>query len=208
MSKTYKICEVTVTIPSLGTATTDGFGNQIKHGDECRVQLYAALPDRRPGMPFEGFVVGAIYFTGYTESPFKRVQKILMPDGYKLIALCVDERGIPVSWDSLPVQFVGGLISLKDADDTVRVSVGKIHCAEPFSISSGEVFIKDAVIGNAIVSANYNVKLNIKNYGKEHAAGMAVGVEGDQNKVVFEADRFAVVKNAESVIKNGLTPRP
>lgn len=55
MFQTYQICEVTVTLPSLGTITTVGFGNQIKHGDGCRVQLYAAQPERRSGIPFEWF---------------------------------------------------------------------------------------------------------------------------------------------------------
>lgn len=127
-----------------------------------------------------------------------------MPDGYKLVALRVDDDGVPTSWDSLPVQFVGGLISLNDADGAIGAKIGKIDGAEPFSIRGGRVCIKDAVIGNSIVSASYNVKLNINNDGKEHTAGVAVGVEGDHSKVIFEADHFAVVQNAESVIRNAI----
>lgn len=205
MSKTYNICEVTVTIPSLGTITTDGAGNQIKRGDKCRVHLYAVKPDWHSGTTFEGFNVGAITFTGYTESPFKRSQKIMMPDGYKLVALRVDDDGMPTSWDSLPVQFVGGLISLKDADGAVRARTGNIHSAEPFSISlDGQVFVTDAKIGNGVLSTDYSVKLNIYNDGKWHAAGMTVGVEYVQGKVMLEADRFAVVQTAESVIRNAI----
>lgn len=127
MSNTYQICEVTVTLPSLGTITTDVSGNQIKHGDKCRVCLYAVQPDWRSGRTFEGFTVGWLTYEGYSESPFKRSQKIIMPEGYKLIALRVDERGIPTSLDSLPVQFVFGFISsLKDTRDIARVSIGKI----------------------------------------------------------------------------------
>lgn len=110
MSQTYKIREVTVTLPSLGTITTDGAGNKVKSGDKCRVQLYAVKPDTLSGIPFDGYVVGAISFTGFTESPFKRPQKILMPDGYKLVALRVDDDGVPTSWESLPVHFSGGYI--------------------------------------------------------------------------------------------------
>lgn len=167
MSKTYNICEVTVTIPSLGTITTDGAGNQIKRGDKCRVHLYAVKPDWHSRAIFGGFNVGVITFTGYTESPFKRSQKIMMPDGYKLVALRVDDDGMPTSWDSLPVQFVGGLISLNDADGAIRAKIGKID-------------------------------------GAEHAAGMAVGVEGDQSKVVFEADRFKVHDAVQSIIGNAV----
>lgn len=156
MSNTYQICEVTVTLPSLGTITTDVSGNQIKHGDKCRVYLYAVQPDWRSGGTFEGFTVGWLTYEGYSESPFNRSQKIIMPDGYKLIALRVDERGIPTSWDSLPVQFVGGFISsLKDTRDTARVSVGKI--------------------------------------------------DGDQRKIEFKAERFAITENVGKCIDNAAT---
>lgn len=110
MSQTYQICEVMVTLPSLGTITTDGPGNQIKHGDKCRVHLYAVKPDWRSGGIFEGFIVGWFTYHGYSEEPHKRSQKIMMPDGFKLIALSVDEYGIPTSWDSLPVYFTGGYL--------------------------------------------------------------------------------------------------
>ncbi|EFN8837699.1 hypothetical protein D6914_09865 [Escherichia coli] len=136
MSQTYQICEVVVTLPSLGTITTDGPGNQIKHGDKCRVHLYAVKPDWRSGGTFEGFIVGWLTHEGHSESPFKNRQKIIMPGGYKLIALSVDERGIPVSWDSLPVMFVGGFITVKDGDDNVRVRIGKIDGIENAVVSS------------------------------------------------------------------------
>lgn len=74
----------------------------------------------------------------------------------------------------------------------------------PFALKDGQVFIKDAVIGNGIVSANYSVTLNVAGKGKPHAAGMAVGVEGDQSKVVFMVDRFHVCEAAESIIGNAV----
>ncbi len=74
----------------------------------------------------------------------------------------------------------------------------------PFALKDGQVFIKDAVIGNGIVSANYSVTLNVAGKGKPHAAGMAVGVEGDQSKVVFEADRFKVHDAVQSIVGNAV----
>lgn len=74
----------------------------------------------------------------------------------------------------------------------------------PFSLKDGQVFIKDAVIGNGIVSANYSVTLNVAGKGKPHAAGMAVGVEGGQSKVVFEADRFKVHDAVQSIVGNAV----
>ncbi|HCJ6305586.1 phage tail tip fiber protein [Enterobacter hormaechei] len=73
-----------------------------------------------------------------------------------------------------------------------------------FVDKSGQAYIHKALIGDGVLSTGYNVKLNINNDGKEHAAGMAVGVEGDHSKVIFEADHFAVVQNAESVIRNAI----
>lgn len=72
------------------------------------------------------------------------------------------------------------------------------------AVNDGKVFIKDAVIGYCIVSANYNVKLNIHNDGKEHATGMAVGVEGGQGKIEFKADRFKVNEAVSAIIKNAV----
>ncbi|NGF41370.1 phage tail tip fiber protein [Enterobacter hormaechei] len=71
-------------------------------------------------------------------------------------------------------------------------------------VKEGEVFIKDAFIGSGIVSANYNVKLNINNVGKLHEAGMILGVEDGQSNVEFMADRYTVHEAASSIIENAV----
>ncbi|HDT3543607.1 TPA: DUF1983 domain-containing protein [Enterobacter hormaechei subsp. steigerwaltii] len=111
-----------------------------------------------------------------------------MPNGYELVALRVGECGRPMTWESLPVVF----------------SDAPLSDSEPFTVKNGEVFIKEVVIGDGIVSAKYNMKFNINNDGKEHAAGMTVGVEGDQSKVEFLADRFKVHEAASSIIENAV----
>lgn len=58
-----------------------------------------------------------------------------------------------------------------------------------FVDKAGQAYIHKALIGDGILSTNYSVKMNIRNDGKEHAAGMTVGVEDGQRKVVFESDR-------------------
>ena len=68
-----------------------------------------------------------------------------------------------------------------------------IHC---------QVHITDTMIGDAAVSANYSVKMNVNHGGKLHVAGMAGCIEGDQRKVVFEADRFKVNEAAQSASNN------
>ncbi|MCI1898186.1 MAG: DUF1983 domain-containing protein [Enterobacter sp.] len=89
---------------------------------------------------------------------------------------------------------------------------GYIRCCCPiegigwgwFVDKSGQAYIHKALIGDGVLSTSYNVKLNVADKGKKHAASMTVAVEGDQSKVVFKADRFAVVQNAESVIRNAI----
>lgn len=207
MSQTYQVCEVIVTLPSLGTITTDGAGNRIEHGDKCRVHLYAVKPDWHSGTIFEGFNVGAITFTGYTDSPFKRSQKIMVPDGYKVVALQVDDDGVPTSWYSLPVNFSGGYIgSPVDEPGEETRNHGSVEGLEWgwFVDKAGQAYIHKALIGDGVLSTDYSVKLNINNNGKEYAAGMSVGVEDGQGKIDFKADRFYVHKPALSIIENAV----
>jgi|GEM_PF-508460 len=72
----------------------------------------------------------------------------------------------------------------------------------PFTIKDGEVFIKDAFIGNGITSANWSMKVNTDENGRRYAAGMGVAVEDGKEQVAFKADRFAVTAAAQSIIEN------
>lgn len=61
-----------------------------------------------------------------------------------------------------------------------------------FVDKTGKAYINEALIGDGKLSANYSVKMGA-NYGeKQHSASMAIGVEGEQPKVVFKADQFKV----------------
>lgn len=71
-------------------------------------------------------------------------------------------------------------------------------------INNGQVFITDAKISDGVLSTNYNVKLNDADKGKPHEAGMTLGIEGDQSKVVFKADRFHVHEADPSIIENAV----
>ncbi|EOV9557456.1 hypothetical protein ACN5LW_002512 [Cronobacter turicensis] len=186
MSLTYQICEVTVTLPSLGAITTDGPGNQIKHGDKCRMDLYAVKSDWRSGSSFEGFIVGWLTFEGYCETPFKRSKKIMMPAGYKLVALMVDEYGMPKSWDSLPVQFSGGPI-----DTLVDALIGN-------GVGSGWR------ITNSIASHNFVPKKGINDYCQHNAADMIIGEEDGESRVKILAEKFAAAANTQSALEAAL----
>lgn len=189
MVNTYKIREVTVTIPKIGIISSDKEGNEFKCGEIYHINLFAMRPGwQTRTSDFDGLIVGRLDFSGYTESPYSRTQKIIMPNGYELVALRVGECGRPMIWESLPVVF----------------SDAPLSDSEPFTVKNGEVFIKEVVIGDGIVSAKYNMKFNINNDGKEHAAGMTVGVEGDQSKVEFKADRYKVHEAVSSIIGNAV----
>ncbi|WMA77356.1 DUF1983 domain-containing protein [Enterobacter hormaechei] len=72
-------------------------------------------------------------------------------------------------------------------------------------INNGQVFITDAKISDGVLSTNYNVKLNDADKGKPHEAGMTLGIEGDQSKVEFMADRYKVHEAAQSASNNEKT---
>ncbi|HDR2791265.1 TPA: DUF1983 domain-containing protein [Enterobacter asburiae] len=69
-------------------------------------------------------------------------------------------------------------------------------------INNGEVFVTDAKIDDAVLSKSYSVKLNVAGKGKPHEAGMTLGVEGENSKVEFLADRYKVNEAAQSASNN------
>ncbi|HDF8568299.1 TPA: DUF1983 domain-containing protein [Enterobacter hormaechei subsp. hoffmannii] len=71
-------------------------------------------------------------------------------------------------------------------------------------INNGQGFITDAKISDRLLSTNYSVKLNVAGKGKPHEAGMTLGIEGDQSKVEFLADRYKVHEAASSIIENAV----
>lgn len=72
-------------------------------------------------------------------------------------------------------------------------------------INNGEVFVTDAKIDDAVLSKSYSVKLNVAGKGKPHEAGMTIGVEGENSKVEFLADRYKVHEAAQSASNNEKT---
>lgn len=75
-------------------------------------------------------------------------------------------------------------------------------------INNGQVFITDAKISDRLLSTNYNVKLNDADKGKPHEAGMTLGIEGDQSKVEFLADRYKVHEAASSTLGSAIVTNP
>lgn len=102
--------------------------------------------------------------------------------------------------------------AIDDLDDKIRNSDAFKVLKDGWSfeksgvliINNGEVFVTDAKIDDAVLSKSYIVKLNVAGKGKPHEAGMTLGIEGDQSKVVFKADRFHVHEAASSIIENAV----
>ncbi|WP_053116123.1 hypothetical protein [Franconibacter pulveris] len=66
--------------------------------------------------------------------------------------------------------------------------------ASPFAVDKGKVFINSAYVGNGVSTANWGVKINADESGKQHAAGMSVGVRTEQ--VAFHAAEDDGLKRA------------
>lgn len=93
-------------------------------------------------------------------------------------------------------------ISSVNTDEILQALQEDIRSSKTFELLNGGRFIKDAHIGDGLVSANFSVKMDLNQCGKQHVAGMAACVEGDQRKVVFETDRFKVNEAAQSASNN------
>lgn len=93
-------------------------------------------------------------------------------------------------------------ISSADTDEILQALQEDIRNSKTFKVLNGECFIKNAYISDGIVSANYSLKMNVNHGGKLHVAGMAICVEDDQRKVVFEADNFKAHEAAQSTSNN------
>ncbi|HDC4420861.1 phage tail tip fiber protein [Enterobacter hormaechei] len=89
-------------------------------------------------------------------------------------------------------------ISSADTDEILQ-ALDAIRSSKTFELLNGWRFIKDSHIGDGLVSANFSVKMDLNQCGKQHPAGMSIGVEGAQRQVVFEADRFKVQETAEPI---------
>ena len=64
----------------------------------------------------------------------------------------------------------------------------------PFAIKDGEVFIKDAFIGNGITTADWSMKVNTDENGHRYAAGVGIAVNSKATKIRLTDDmREAVI---------------
>ncbi|WP_313123840.1 DUF1983 domain-containing protein [Pseudescherichia sp.] len=223
MSNTYQVAEVSVTLPAIGTVSRDDYGNEVKCGAKCRVHLHAVHPDwRKQGSVFDGFLVGSVLTCGYTDMPTHHTRRILMPDGYKLVALSVDEGGMPKSWDSLPVCFVGGFIEngrRYEVGMGVAVEDGKEQVAfkaDRFAVTAAAQSIIEnaqAIMTNASITATElkprlsdEMRDAVIDAIRESDVFKALQASQDAQASALVAMQQAIEQTATDAIRNAMKP--
>ncbi|WP_193216253.1 phage tail tip fiber protein [Buttiauxella massiliensis] len=219
MKNTHQISRVKVALPPMGIVTHDDQGNAIRLGEEYRVHLYAVKSGWEQRGTFDGFMVGCVVGSGSSSSEYNITRDVIVPDGHMIIALRIGDNNQPVSWESLPVEFVGG------------------YLPEPDAVGFDTSFLGEDSASSKL-SSGHTIKVGTDKVGKQYAAGMSVGVGAaatktrlsddmrdavidavresrlfaeliPQKEVSFQADRFTVtsgeVKIAGAIIGNALT---
>ena len=238
MKNTYQISRVKVALPPLGKVTHDDQGNAIRLAEEYRVHLYAVKPGWEQRGTIDGFMVGCAVGAGNSSGEYNITRDVIVPDGHKIIALRIGDNNLPVSWESLPVEFAGGVLSFIGSDFKTMVAFS-FGASE--SVMGGDYApetLMPAKKADGQVSAPYSLRVKNDLGGKQYAASMAVAVESaatktrlsddmrdavidairesklfaelmPQSKVEFQADHFAVTSGevtiADAIIGNALS---
>lgn len=181
MKSTYQMMNALVTLPPVGVSVKDGEGNTRKSGSELRARICAVAPGWcSPHLRYilpEPIVLSEFSRGGYSEKPWVASEQIMVPDGYLIIAMLVDEKGKPLNDELLPVE----LEELPNNDWALNKS-------GPCCISSGEVFIN-----NAFISAS-----TLKQPSADSSHTLSINIEGIL-KNVMENTAKAMEKQVEAM---------
>lgn len=194
MKSTYQMMNALVTLPPVGVSVKDGEGNTRKSGSELRARICAVAPGwcspyLRYILP-EPIVLSEFSRGGYSEKPWVASEQIMVPDGYLIIAMLVDEKGKPLNDELLPVE----LEELPNNDWALNKS-------GPCCISSGEVSINNAFISASTLkqpsadsshTLSINIEVILKN-ALENAAS-AAAKQAEAMDIFEEAVRKAIHK--------------
>lgn len=145
MNINARIVKAVVTLPILGTVSRDAGGNIKKHGEHCRVNIFAANPGWKEETLKDFLVVGVLTVGGYTTGSFKRSQQVILPEGRELVALRMNDDGTPASWDSLPV-------SIDDGHTAFTAPDGKVYSME-IGVNTDTKEKEDARLAELVSSA-------------------------------------------------------
>lgn len=160
MKSTYQMMNALVTLPPVGVSIKDGEGNTRKSASELRARICAVVPGfGSPHLRYilpEPIVLREFVRGGYSEKPWVAGEQIMVPDGYLIVAMLVDEKGKPLNDELLPVE----LEELPSHDWALNESA-------PLCISSGEVFINNAFISaptakQPAADSSHTISINIE----------------------------------------------
>ncbi|WP_313120083.1 phage tail tip fiber protein [Atlantibacter hermannii] len=193
MKNTYQMMKALVTLPPVGETISDNAGNTRKYGGEHKVHIAAV--DRSWTAQFsyyfdEPILLRELNIQGFSSTPWVVSEKIMVPDGYLIIAVLVDEKGIPLSNEMLPLE----LEELPCTGWSLNKS-GEAHITgEPDSLQVdaervGQNFIKDAFIQDGTIT---NAKI-----GTAIVSGQLAGKSDDRlMKVANEYDPVSLKTTA------------
>ncbi|MGZ0803199.1 hypothetical protein ACXNAL_18545 [Kluyvera ascorbata] len=179
MKSTYQMMKALITLPPIGLSVKDGEGNtRVRFADAVRVKICAVAPGWslsafRDFLP-EPIVLREFSRSGRSEKPWVASEQIMVPDGYLIIAMLVDEKGKPLNDELLPVE----LEELPNNDWALNKS-------GPCCISSGEICINNAFISaptpkQPSADSSHTLSINIEGILKsalENAASAAAKQE-------------------------------
>lgn len=202
MKSTYQMMNALVTLPPVGVSVKDGEGNTRKSASELRARICAVAPDW-PLLAFrdllpEPIVLSEFSRGGYSEKPWVAGEQIMVPDGYLIVAMLVDEKGKPLNDELLPVE----LEELPSHDWALNESA-------PLCISSGEVFINNAFISaptakQPAADSSHTISINIEGILKnvmENTASAAAKQEeamSDLRKIIDKSIEESIRLNCRS----------
>ena len=107
MKNTYQMMKALVTLPPAGETISDLAGNTRKYGGEHKVHI-AAVDQNWTAQGFHYFdepiLLRDLKVQGFSSTTWVVSEKIMVPDGYRIIAMLVDENGIPLSNETLHLE--------------------------------------------------------------------------------------------------------
>ena len=105
MKSTYQMMNALVTLPPVGVSIKDGEGNTRKSASELRARICAVVPGWGSAHLLSvPIVLSEFSRGGYSEKPWVTGEQIMVPDGYLIVAMLVDEKGKPLNDELLPVE--------------------------------------------------------------------------------------------------------
>ncbi|WP_312385497.1 hypothetical protein [Atlantibacter subterraneus] len=146
MKNTYQMMKAHVTLPPAGETISDLAGNTRKYGGEHNVHIAAVDQNRTAqGIYYfdEPILLRDLKIQGFSSTTWVVSEKIMVPDGYRIIAMLVDEKGIPLSNETLPLELEelprtgwhlnkSGVLNAADEHDPVSLK----SCADKFQGNS------------------------------------------------------------------------